>query len=199
YLVAKAMLLDGKEATISIKEKDGIIKGSAEAVLPVLEITEAHMNQTSSNLEVHGTEKTEFTGIIQDGMVKIPVQLRPKSDDDLKQWKEKLTKGKEDGSYTYTFAGQTSIPNGSGDEKKRIAGIILNNAKNGLRGNPPIENGKTAYPEEIENALTKEKYAQGETITFVLYKKQEELLYLRVKSKGQKQHDKEFLKQEGAY
>src|SRR5690606_743868 len=61
YLVAKAMLLDGKEATISIKEKDGIIKGSAEAVLPVLEMTEAHMNQTSSNLEVHGTEKTEFT------------------------------------------------------------------------------------------------------------------------------------------
>ncbi|MFV0531549.1 MAG: hypothetical protein ACK5MD_08930, partial [Flavobacteriales bacterium] len=83
----------------------------------------------------------EFSGTIQDGLVKIPIHLRPKSDEDLKQWKEKLAKGKEDGTYTYTFAGQTSIPNGSGDEKKRVAGIILNNSKNGLRGNPKIEEG----------------------------------------------------------
>ncbi|MCC2589775.1 peptidoglycan DD-metalloendopeptidase family protein, partial [Chryseobacterium sp. MFBS3-17] len=199
YLVATTSMLDGKEATIIIKEKDGIIKGSAGAILPVLEITEEQMEQKNSSGEVQGTEKTEFKGTVQDGMVKIPIHLRPKSDDELKQWKDKLAKGKQDGTYTYTFENQTSLPNGSGDEKKRIAGIILNNAKNGLRGNPPIENGKTAYAEEIENALTKEKYAQGETITFVLYKKQEELLYLHVKSKGLKQHDKEFLKQEGAY
>lgn len=40
YLVAKTYVLNGKEATITIKEKDGIIKGSAYASLPVLEITE---------------------------------------------------------------------------------------------------------------------------------------------------------------
>ncbi|MFV0531527.1 MAG: M23 family metallopeptidase, partial [Flavobacteriales bacterium] len=199
YLVATTMLLDGKQATITIKEKDGIIKGLADAVLNVLEITEEQMNQTSSQGEVQGTEKTEFSGTIQDGLVKIPIHLRPKSDEDLKQWKEKLAKGKEDGTYTYTFAGQTSIPNGSGDEKKRVAGIILNNSKNGLRGNPKIEEGKTAFIEDIENALTKEKYLAGETVTFKLYKKQEELLYLHVKAQGEKEHNKEFLKQDGAY
>jgi hypothetical protein len=45
YLVARTMLLDGKQVTISIKEKDGIIKGTADAVLPVLEITEEQMAQ----------------------------------------------------------------------------------------------------------------------------------------------------------
>ncbi|MFV0531720.1 MAG: glycoside hydrolase family protein, partial [Flavobacteriales bacterium] len=138
-------------------------------------------------------------GTIQDGLVKIPIHLRPKSDEDLKQWKEKLAKGKEDGTYTYTFAGQTSIPNGSGDEKKRVAGIILNNSKNGLRGNPKIEEGQTAFIEDIENALTKEKYLAGETVTFKLYKKQEELLYLHVKAQGEKEHKEEFLNKEGAY
>ncbi|MFV0531539.1 MAG: glycoside hydrolase family protein, partial [Flavobacteriales bacterium] len=78
-------------------------------------------------------------------------------------------------------------------------GIILNNSKNGLRGNPKIEEGKTAFIEDIENALTKEKYLAGETVTFKLYKKQEELLYLHVKAQGEKEHNKEFLKQDGAY
>lgn len=198
YLVAATSMLDGKEATIIIKEKEGLIKGSAGALLPVLEITEEQMEQKSSAGELQGTEKTEFKGTVKDGMVKIPIQLRPKSDDELKQWRDKLAKGKEEGTYTYTFASQTALPNGSG-EKKRIAGIILNNAKNGLKNNPEIEEGKTAFVEDIENALTKERYLEGETITFKLFKKQDELLYLRVKVQGEKLHDQEFLKQEGAY
>lgn len=199
YLVATTSMLDGKEATIIIKEKDGIIKGSAGAVLPVLEITEEQMEQKSNAEEVQGTEKTEFKGTVQDGMVKIPIHLRPKSDDELKQWKDKLAKGKEDGTYTYTFASQTALPNGSGDEKKRVAGAILTNAKEGKRGNPKIETGKTAFADDIEKALVKEVYLAGQTISFPLYKKETEFLYLQAKAQGEKQHDKEFLKQDGAY
>lgn len=199
YLVATTSMLDGKEATIIIKEKDGIIKGSAGAVLPVLEITEEQMEQKTNVGEVQGTEKTEFKGTVQDGMVKIPIHLRPKSDDELKQWKDKLAKGKEDGTYTYTFASQTALPNGSGDEKKRVAQAILTNAKEGKRGNPKIETGKTAFADDIEKALVKEVYLAGQTISFPIYKKETEFLYLQAKAQGEKQHDKEFLKQDGAY
>ena len=187
------------KATIIIKEKDGIIKGSAGAVLPVLEITEEQMEQKSNAEEVQGTEKTEFKGTVQDGMVKIPIHLRPKSDDELKQWKDKLAKGKEDGTYTYTFASQTALPNGSGDEKKRVTQAILTNAKEGKKGNPKIETGKTTFADDIEKALVEEVYLVGQTITFPLYKKETEFLYLQAKAQGEKQHDKEFLKQDGAY
>lgn len=58
YLVARTMMLEGKQVTISIKEKDGIIKGAADAVLPVLEITEEQMEQkTPAGQAVPGTEK----------------------------------------------------------------------------------------------------------------------------------------------
>ncbi|EKB58889.1 hypothetical protein HMPREF9700_01736, partial [Bergeyella zoohelcum CCUG 30536] len=191
--------LEGKEASLTIKEKDGIIKGSAGALLPVLEITEEQMEQKSRSGEVAGTEKTEFKGMVKEGMVRIPIHLRPKSDDELKQWKEKLARGKQDGTYTYTFANQTVLPNGSGDEKKRVAGIILTNAREGKRGNLKIEAGKMAFVEDVYEALTKEIYAQGDTISFPLYKKEKELLYLQAKVQGEKQHDKEFLNQEGAY
>lgn len=199
YLVATTSMLDGKEATIIIKEKDGIIKGSAGAVLPVLEITEEQMEQKTNVGEVQGTEKTEFKGTVQDGLVKIPIHLRPKSDDELKQWKDKLAKGKQDGTYTYTFASQTALPNGSGDEIKRVAQAILTNATEGKRGNPKIETGKTAFADDIEKALVKEVYLAGQTISFPLYKKETEFLYLQAKAQGEKQHDKEFLKQDGAY
>jgi predicted chitinase len=197
YLVAKTMLLEGKEVKIIIKEKDGLIKGSADAVLPVLEITEEQMEQKATSGEVAGTEKTEFSGVVKDNLVKIPIHLRPKSDEELKQWKEKISKGKEDGDYTYKFGGPTSIKNEA--EKKSIAGIILNNAKDGKRGNPKIEESKTSSTEEIEKVLEIKAYKEGDTITFKLLKKVPELLYLNAKAQGEKQHDKEFLKKEGAY
>lgn len=198
YLVAKAYVLEDKQATIIIKEKDGLIKGSADAVLPILEITEAEMEQaTPTTGEVHGTEKLEFTGTIKDGLVKIPVHLRPKTEDDLKIWKDKLSKGIEDGTYEYEFGN----PNNISDEAKRksVAAIILNNVKNGNRLNTKIEDGKTAYVADIEKALQLIEYAAGAKISFALYKKQPELLYLNVKATGEKEHDKNFLKAEGAY
>lgn len=196
YLVATGYLLDGKQATITIKEKDGILKGAPDAVLSVFEITEQQMDDPKA--EITGTEKSTFTGTIQDGMVKIPVQLRPKEDEELKQWKEKLSQGKEDGTYTYTFnnEGGTQI---SADNKSRLAAIIVDNAKGGLRGNTKIEDGKTAYAKDVEAVLEIKTYSKGEQITFKLYKKIPELLYLRAQAQGERQHDKEFLKKDGAY
>ncbi len=143
------MLLDGKQVTISIKEKDGIIKGTADAVLPVLEITEEQMEQkTPAGQAVSGTEKTVFTGTVKDNMVKIPIHLRPKSEEELKQWQDKISKGKEDGTYTYTFGGATNITNDA--QKASTAKIILANAQKGNAKNPKIENGKTSSEEEIK-------------------------------------------------
>ncbi len=197
YLVARTMLLDGKQVTISIKEKDGVIKGAAGAVLPVLEITEQQMEQKAPAGQVPGTEKAEFSGTVKNNMVKIPIHFRPKSDDELKQWKEKITKGKEDGTYTYTFGSNTNIADQA--KKKSIAQIILDNAKKGNSKNPKIENGKTSSVEEIEKVLEIKNYEAGKTITFKLLKKVPELLYLHAKAQGEKQHDKEFLNKEGAY
>ncbi|MGO4710098.1 hypothetical protein AB4Y90_13465 [Chryseobacterium sp. 2TAF14] len=201
YLVAKTAGsgLNDKQATIIIKEKDGLIKGSADAVLPILEITEEQMDQANPTTgEVPGTEKSEFTSKIENGLVKIPVHLRPKSDDDLKEWREKLKKGKQDGEYTYTFSNVngTAI---TAENKKSLSETIAKNAKEGKLGNPKIEDGKVAYAEDIEAVLQIKTYTRGETIKFPLYKKEKELLYLNVKAQGEKQHDKNFLKADGAY
>lgn len=198
YLVARTMLLDGKQVTISIKEKDGIIKGTADAVLPVLEITEEQMEQkTPAGQAVPGTEKTVFTGTVKDNMVKIPIHLRPKSEEELKQWQDKISKGKEDGTYTYTFGGATNITNDA--QKASTAKIILANAQKGNAKNPKIENGKTSSEEEIKKVLVIKNYQAGDTITFKLLKKVPEFLYLHAKAQGTKQHDKKFLNKEGAY
>ncbi|WP_221630280.1 hypothetical protein, partial [Chryseobacterium lactis] len=198
YLVARTMLLDGKQVTISIKEKDGIIKGTADAALPVLEITEEQMAQkTPAGQAVPGTEKTVFTGTVKDNMVKIPIHLRPKSEEELKQWKDKISKGKEDGTYTYTFGSATNIDNET--KKTSIAKIILDNVQKGNSKNPKIENGKTSSEEEIKKVLALKNYQAGDSITFKLLKKVPEFLYLHAKAQGEKQYDKKFLNKEGAY
>ncbi|SDJ81023.1 peptidoglycan DD-metalloendopeptidase family protein [Chryseobacterium jejuense] len=198
YLVARTMLLDGKQVTISIKEKDGLIKGSPDAVLPVLEITEEQMEQkTPAGQAVPGTEKTVFTGTVKNNIVQIPIHLRPKSEEDLKQWRDKLSKGKEDGTYTYTFGGATNITNEA--QKVSTAKIILENAQKGNAKNTKIANGKTSSEEEIKKALVIKNYQAGDTITFKLLKKVPEFLYLHAKAQGQRQHDKKFLNKDGAY
>lgn len=198
YLVARTMLLEGKQVTISIKEKDGLIKGAPDSLLPVLEITEEQMEQkTPAGQAVPGTEKTVFTGTVKDNIIKIPIHLRPKSEDELKQWKDKISKGKEDGTYTYTFGSTTNITNET--QKASIAKVIFANAQKGNAKNPKIEIGKTSSEEEIKKVLEIKNYSEGNTITFKLLKKVPEFLYLHAKAQGEKQHDKEFLKKEGAY
>ncbi|WP_205728657.1 PAAR-like protein [Flavobacterium sp. J27] len=197
YLVVETGSLNGKSVKVSIKEKDGIIKGSADSILPVIQITEQQMDDDSASGE--GTEKSEFTATVENGIAKIPIQLRPKSDEDFEQWKEKITKGKKEGDYTYTFS-NTNGTTITEENKARLAGIILTNAKEGKLGNPKIENGKTAYQNEIENALEIKTYNKGDTITFPTYKKEPEMLWLDVSCSGnKKEHHKEFLKKEGSY
>lgn len=80
-----------------------------------------------------------------------------------------------------------------------MAEAILKNAKNGNTNNEKIADGKTAYIDDIEKALEIKTYQKDQTIKFKLYKKEKELLYLQAKAQGEKQHDKEFLKADGAY
>lgn len=198
YLVARTSGLNGKQVTLIIKEKDGLLKGSAGAVLPILEITEAQMEQaTPTTGEIPGTEKSQFTATIANGVAKVPIHLRPKSNDELKIWKEKISKGKEDGTYTYKFGGDNVIADENA--KKRIAETILKNMQNGNANNQKIGNGKSAYVDDIIKTLQIKTYKKDETVSFKLYKKQPELLYLQAKAQGQKQHDKEFLKSDEAY
>ncbi|UOX35487.1 peptidoglycan DD-metalloendopeptidase family protein [Flavobacterium sediminilitoris] len=199
YLVVETAGLDGKQATITIKEKDGVIKGSPDAILPVLEITEEQMEETETSEEVQGTEKNQFTVTVENGIGKVPIQLRPKSDEDLEQWKEKIAKGKEDGNYTYTFNNEngTAI---NAENKAKIAEIIVVNAKEGKFGNPKMESGKTAYKEDVEAVLEEKTYNKGDTITFSTYKKETEQLWLEAECAGEnKNHKGEFLKKDGAY
>lgn len=197
YLVAETGSLNGKLVTIEIKEKDGIIKGAADAMLPVLELTEEQMSDTSQ--EVQGTEKTQFTATVENGMAKVPIRLRPRSNEDFEMWKEKINKGKKEGEYTYTFGNPDGTVVNAGN-KSSIAGIIVDNARGGKLGNPQIPNGKTAYKEDVERVLELKTYHKGDTITFPTYKKGVEMLWLNVSCTGNRgQLEKEFLKKEESY
>lgn len=184
YVVAKTFLLDGKEVSIKIKEKESILE-EADADLTVLEAKE------------EGAELTRLKATVEKGVAKVKIKLRPKADEDLKTWKEKLLKGKKDESYTYTFKGETVITN---DNKKQFAAIILNNAKEGKRGNTKIATGKTAFVDDVEKVLDSKTYGIGTTISFDTYKTQAENLWLKAECQGDTQkHEKEFLKKDGEY
>lgn len=184
YVVAKTFLLDGKEVSIKIKEKESILE-EADADLTVLEAKE------------EGAELTTLKATVEKGVAKVKIKLRPKADEDLKTWKEKLLKGKKDESYTYTFKGETVITN---DNKKQFAAIILNNAKEGKRGNTKIATGKTAFVDDVEKVLDSKTYGIGTTISFDTYKTQAENLWLKAECQGDTQkHEKEFLKKDGEY
>ena len=155
------------------------------------------ITETSTSKEVQGTEKSEFKGTIKDGLVKIPVHLRPKSDEDLKKWKEKLAKGKEDGVYTYKFGGINNITDEK--KKKQVATVILQNIKKENPQNPKLADGKVAFLDDIEKALEIRNYTGIDSVKFKVFKKERELLYLQVKAQGTKQHDEKFLNKEGAY
>lgn len=184
YVVAKTFLLDGKEVTIKIKEKETILV-DADADVPVLEAKE------------NGEELTTLKATVEKGLAKVKVKLRPKADEDLKIWKEKLLKGKKDGIYSYTFKSDTAITDSN---KKQFATIILNNAKEGKQGNTKIETGKTAFVDDVEKALDSKTFISGRTISFDTYKTQAENLWLQAKCQGDAvKHEGEFLKKHGDY
>ncbi len=184
YVVAKTFLLDGKEITIKIKEKETILV-DADADVPVLEAKE------------DGGELTILKATVENGLAKVKIKLRPKTDEDLKAWKEKLLKGKKGEAYSYTFKTETVITDSN---KKQFATIILNNAKEGKQGNTKIETGKTAFAEDIEKALESKTYISGSTISFDIYKTQAENLWLQAECQGNTiKHEGEFLKKDGEY
>ncbi|MBZ4043833.1 glycoside hydrolase family 24 protein [Flavobacterium hibisci] len=185
YVVAKTFLLDGKEVSITIKEKEAIMV-DADAAVPVLEAKE------------DGAELTTLKATVENGIAKVKVKLRPKADEDLKVWKEKLLKGKKEETYTYTFKSEkTTITD---DNKNKFAGIILKNAKEGKQGNTKIATGKTAFADDVEKALVSKDYISGDTISFDIYKTQAESLWLKAECQGETvKHEKEFLKRDGEY
>jgi len=184
YVVAKTFLLDGKEVSIQIKEKEAIVV-NADVAVPVLEAKE------------NGEEFTILKATVENGIAKVKVKLRPKADEDLKIWKEKLLKGKKEESYRYTFKNDTTI---TVNNKKKFAAIILNNAKEGKQGNTKIGTGKTAFADDVEKALENKTYDDGDPITFDTYKTQAESLWLKAECQGETvKHEKEFLKRDGEY
>jgi muramidase (phage lysozyme) len=184
YVIAKTFLLDGKEVTITIKEKDAILVGS-DTDLTFLEGKEG------------GSDITKLKATVENGIAKVKIKLRPKADEDLKKWKEKLLKGKKQEAYTYKFKSGNII---TATNKKQFATIILNNAKEGKQGNTKIENGKTAFADDVEKALENKTYIGGDTITFDTYKTQVENLWLKAECQGDtKKHEGEYLKKDGEY
>jgi muramidase (phage lysozyme) len=180
YVVAKTMFLDGKEVSINIKEKEAILV-EKDVNLPVLEAKE------------NGAEITVLKAVAQNGLVKIKIKLRPKSDENLVTWKDKLS-GIVDGTYTYKF-GSNGNKTATIEQKKKIAGIIANKIKNELE-----REKKFPKIETIEKVLTNEVYNKDEQITFDVYKSVTEYLWLKAECTGDiKKHDGEFLKKDGAY
>jgi GH24 family phage-related lysozyme (muramidase)/murein DD-endopeptidase MepM/ murein hydrolase activator NlpD len=180
YVVAKTFLLDGKEVTIKIKEKDAIVV-DADADIPVTEAKE------------NGVELTTIKATVENGIAKVKIKLRPKADEDLKTWKEKLA-GIKDGTHTYKF-GSDGNNTATAEQKKKIAGIIASKIKATLSGLR-----KFAKVDAIEKVLTKEVYNKDEQITFDVYKTVTEYLWLKAECQGDtKKHEGEFLKRDGEY
>jgi predicted chitinase len=179
YVVAKTFSLNGKEVTINIKEKESILVAAA-ANLPVLEAKE------------NGAEITALKAIVEAGIAKVKIKLRPKADTDLATWKEKLA-GIKDGTHTYTFGSNNAT--GTVAQKKSVGGVIAGRIKDKL-----TELKKFAKIDIIEAALTKAFYNKDEQITFDVFKTATEYLWLKAECQGDtKKHEKEFLKKDGEY
>ncbi|WP_370901143.1 glycoside hydrolase family 19 protein [Chryseobacterium gossypii] len=179
YVVAQTLLLDGKEVNIKIKEKESVLV-ARDTDLPVLEAKE------------NGNEITTLKAVVQNNLAKVKIKLRPKSDETLATWKEKLS-GIKDGTHTYIFGGNNNTA--TAEQNKKIAGIIADKVKADLSAQK-----KYVKAEDIEKVLTQQTYKKGDQITFDVYKNVIEYLWLKAECRGNiKKHEGEFLKKEGAY
>ncbi len=179
FVVAKTYLLDGKEVTINIKEKDALFIAK-DADLTVLEAKD------------NGKEITALKAIVEKNTAKIKIKLRPKADEKFSEWREKLN-GVKDGTHTYTFGGNNATS--TEKQKKEVAKAIADKIKAEL-----ATQKKTARIETIVKALTKEAYSKNEKITFDIYRNVTEYLWLKAECQGDiKKHTGDFLKKDGAY
>jgi murein DD-endopeptidase MepM/ murein hydrolase activator NlpD len=179
YVVAKTYLLDGKEVTITIKEKEAVLV-AANGDLTVLEAKE------------NGAEITALKATVEGGIAKVKIKLRPKADETLATWKEKLANGKEDGTHKYDVKSPFTV---SGDLDK-IAGNIEKRSNTALAPNHVVKKA------DISKLLTEgASYNNTNSFVFPKYKKEKvvESLWLKAECQGTKKHEGEYLKKDGEY
>jgi GH24 family phage-related lysozyme (muramidase) len=178
YVVANTYLLNGQEATITIKEKDALLV-AADGDLTVLEAKE------------NGAEITTLKATVEDGIAKVKIKLRPKSDEDLKTWKEKLAHGKEDGTHRYLVERGFTV---EGDLEAIAASIEK-------KSNKALTNHIVKKADIAKELKEGNFYVSGKNFEFPKYKKEVpvENLWLKVACRGAKKYEEEFLKKDGEY
>ncbi len=207
YLVADTQGMDGDVLKVQILEKDGLIQGSPDAELPALKLSVAQMEEdttTSESEEAEGVQQTQFIATVENNQIAIPIHLRPKKNEELAQWQEKIQKGvKEDETYTYTIENGFSIPDEA--SKNRFAEIIAKNINQGTKldrpnqgNNPRLSEGQKVYPEDVKAAFgANTEYGNGASISNIaIYKKSPELLYLKATPQPSDTLDEFFLNEE---
>ena len=180
YVIAKTFLLDGKEVTITIKEKEAIVV-ETDAAVPILEAKE------------NGTELTTLKATVENGIAKLKVKLRPKADDALATWKEKLAGNKKDGTYNYIVKNAFTV---SGDLDAIVASIEK-------KSNAALAPNHIVKKDDIKSLLNEgASYTTSNSFEIPKYKKEKttEMLWLKAECQGETvQHEGEFLKRDGEY
>ncbi|TRX36207.1 peptidoglycan DD-metalloendopeptidase family protein [Flavobacterium sp. ZT3R18] len=180
YVVAKTFLLDGKEVTIKIKEKEAIMV-DPDADVTVVEAKE------------NGAELTTLKATVENGIAKVKVKLRPKADEALATWKEKLAGNKKDGTHKYTVKNAFTVNR----DLDAIAASIEKKSNTALAPNHIVKK------EEIKSLLTEgASYTTSNSFEIPKYKKEKitEMLWLKAECQGDTiKHEEEFLKRDGQY
>jgi GH24 family phage-related lysozyme (muramidase) len=166
--------------SITIKEKEAIIV-DADADVTVLEAKE------------NGAEITTLKATAENGIAKVKVKLRPKADEDLKTWKEKLAGNKKDGTHKYTIKNVFTVSN----DLDAIAASIEKKSNEALAPKHIVKK------EDISKLLTEgASYTTNDSFDLPKYKKEKttENLWLKAECQGDtKKHEGEFLKKDGEY
>lgn len=178
--MAKTFLLDGKEVSITIKEKEAIMV-DADADVTVVEAKE------------NGAELTTLKATVENGIAKVKVKLRPKADEALATWKEKLAGNKKDGTHKYTVKNAFTVNR----DLDAIAASIEKKSNTALAPNHIVKK------EEIKSLLTEgASYTTSNSFEIPKYKKEKitEMLWLKTECQGDTiKHEGEFLKRDGEY
>ncbi|AEH02108.1 M23 family metallopeptidase [Lacinutrix sp. 5H-3-7-4] len=181
FVIAKSFNLLGKEATITIHEKEELLV-EKDAPLNVIEAKE-----NNDDAQEFTELKTTFN---DDGFAAIKIKLRPKQNEDLETWEEKLKGGVQDGTHSYTATNEFTVE--SEAEKTTIASTIETRSNTALAPNHIVKK------DDIIALLTVgSSYAVLENIP--KYKKgaQTEYLYLKVSCDGDEEcHQEEFLNED---
>ncbi|WP_405207064.1 M23 family metallopeptidase [Aquimarina sp. LLG6339-5] len=140
----------------------------------------------SEEKDAEENEITEIKVIVEEGIAKKKIKLRPKSAEELQTWTEKLKGGTEDGMHTYQVQGKFTV---TGDADA-IATTIQNRSNNELTDH-------VVKKEDIVELLAEgATYNNTTSFVFPKYKKgsQTELLWLKAHANGvEEEHNERFL------